>query len=81
MIIHTNIIMAIESLKIKNESPYYWSDIIYLNKFDSRMLKITKRENRENNNIYYIPYAKNKPKYNIDSTNNLYFLFKIYMVQ
>ena len=37
--------MSIESLKIKNESPYYWNDIIYLNKFDSRMLKITKREN------------------------------------
>ena len=26
--------------------------IIYLDKFDNRMLKITKRENRENNNVY-----------------------------
>ena len=67
--------MAIESRKIKNELAYYWSDMIYLNKFDSRMLKITKRENRENN-IYYISYTKNKPKYNIDSINNLYFLIQ-----
>ena len=47
--------------------------MIYLNKFDSRMLKITKRENRENNNIYHISYMKNKPIYNVDSINNLYF--------
>ena len=46
MIIRTNVIMAMESLKIKNEWAYYWNDMIYLNKFDSQMLKITKRENR-----------------------------------
>ena len=60
----------IKSLRIKNESAYYWNNIIYLDKFDNRMLKITKRENRENNNIYYISYTISKPICNI----NLYFV-------
>ena len=46
----------------------------YLDKFDSQMLKIFKRENRENNSIYYISYRINKPEPNIDSINNLYFV-------
>ena len=53
-------IMVIRSLKIKNVSYYFSNDIIYLNKFDNSMLKINKRENRENNNIYYISYVINK---------------------
>ena len=59
----------IKSLGIKNESAYYWNNIIYLDKFDNRMLKITKREN---NNIYYISYTRSKPICNI----NLYFVFQ-----
>ena len=54
--------MVVKSLKIKNVSYYFWNDIIYLNKFDNNMLKINKRENRENNNIYYISYVINKPE-------------------
>ena len=64
--------MVVKSLKIKNVSYYVWNDIIYLNKFDNNMLKINKRENRENNNIYYISYIINKPEYNINIVNNLY---------
>ena len=60
----------INSLGIKNESAYYWDNIIYVDKFDNQMLKITKRKNRENNNIYYISYIISKPIYNI----NLYFI-------
>ena len=37
------------------------------------MLKINKRENRENN-IYFISYKINKPEHNINSINNLYFV-------
>ena len=48
--------------------------MIQLNNFDSRLLKIDKRENRENNNIYYISYKKNKPENNIKSINYLYFV-------
>ena len=66
--------MSVKSLKIKNESIFYSNDMIQLNNFDSRLLKINKRENRENNNIYYIFYKINKPEHNINSINNLYFV-------
>ena len=64
--------MVIRSLKIKNVSYYFWNDIIYLNKFDNSMLKINKRENRENNNIYYISCVINKAEHDINIVNNLY---------
>ena len=56
--------MLVKSLKIKNESMFYPNDRIQLNNFDRQLLKINKRENRENNNIYYISYK----------INNLYFV-------
>ena len=68
--------MVVKSLKIKNVSYYFWSDIIYLNKFDNSMLKINKRENRENNNIYYISYIINKPEYDINIVNSLYIVIQ-----
>ena len=64
--------MAAKSLKIKSESMFYPNDMIQLNNFDSQLLKINKRENRENNNIYYISYKINKPEHDINSINNLY---------
>ena len=66
--------MTSRSLKIKNESMFYPNDMIQLNNFDCQLLKINKRENRENNNIYYISYKINKPEHDINSINNLYFL-------
>ena len=45
--------MSVKSLKIKNESLFYSNDVIQLNNFDSQLLKINKRENRENNNIIF----------------------------
>ena len=66
--------MSVKSLKIKNESMFYSNDMIQLNNFDSRLIKINKRENRENNNIYYISYKINKPEHNINSINNWYFV-------
>ena len=63
--------MDIKSLKIKNESMFYPNDMIQLNNFDGRLLKINKRENRENNNIYYISYKMNKREHDISSINNL----------
>ena len=65
--------MSAKSLKIKNESMFYPNDMIQLNNFDSQLLKINKREYRENNNIYYISYKINKPEHDINSINNLYF--------
>ena len=64
--------MNIKSLTIKNESMFYPNDMIQLNNFNNQLLKINKRENRENNNIYYISYKINKPEHDIDSINNLY---------
>ena len=52
--------MSIKSLKIKNKSMFYPNDMIQLKNFDSQLLKINKRENRENNNTYYISYKINK---------------------
>ena len=66
--------MEAKSLKIKNESMFYPNDMIQLNNFDYQLLKISKRENRENNNIYYISYKINKPEHDINSINNLYFV-------
>ena len=63
--------MLVKSLKIKNESMFYPNYMIQLNNFDGQLLKINKRENRENNNIYYISYKINKPEHNI---NNLCFV-------
>ena len=66
--------MSVRSLKIKNESIFYSNDMIQLSNFDSRLLKINKRENRENNNIHYISYEINKSEHNINSINNFYFV-------
>ena len=66
--------MEAKSSKIKNESMFYPNDMIELNNFDCQLLKINKRENRENNNIYYISYKINKPEHDINSINNLYFV-------
>ena len=63
--------MSVKSLKLKNESMFYPNDMIQLNNFDGQLLKINKRENRENNHIYYVSYKMNKPEHNI---NNLYFV-------
>ena len=66
--------MAAKSLKIKNGSMFYPNDMIQLNNFYCQLLKINKRENRENNNIYYISYRINKPEHDINNINNLYFV-------
>ena len=66
--------MEVKSLKIKNESMFYSNDMIQLNNFDWQLLKINKKENRENNDIYYISYKINKPEHDINSINNLYFV-------
>ena len=90
--------MPIKSSKIKNKilikyeninKMFYPNDMIQLNNFDSQLLKINKRNNRENNNIYYISYKvnkrenrknnnisykTNKPEHDTNSIKNLYFV-------
>ena len=68
--------MVIKSLKIKNQSYYYWNDIIFINDFDIKFLKITKRESRLRVDIYYIGYVVNKLEYDINSVKPLYLSVK-----
>ena len=51
--------MVIKSLKIKSQSYYYWNDIIFINDFDIKFLKIAKRESGIGVDIYHIGYVVN----------------------
>ena len=64
--------MSIELLKIKNQSYYYWNDIVYIDDFDINYLKINKRESRVGIDIYYIGYVLYKLDYITNSTVPLY---------
>ena len=55
-----------------DESYYFWDDIIYIEDFDPKLLKINRRESRVNVDIYYIGYITKKPEYDINSVNPLY---------
>ena len=68
--------MVIKSLKIKNQSYYYWNDIIFINDFDIKFLKIAKRESRIGVDIYYIGYVVNKLEYDTNSVKPLYLSVK-----
>ena len=64
--------MVVQSLKIKNKSYYFWDDIIYIEDFDPKLLKLIRRESRVNIDIYYIGYITKKTGYDINSVNPLY---------
>ena len=51
--------MVIKSLKIKNQSYYYWYDIIFIDDSNIKFFKITKRESRAGIDIFYIGYVVN----------------------
>ena len=38
--------MVVKSLKIKTKSNYYYDDMIYLDDFDVKLVKVGKRESR-----------------------------------
>ena len=64
--------MSIESLKIKNQSYYYWNDIVYIDDFDIKYYKINNRESRVGVDIYYIGYVLYKLEYIANSVVTLY---------
>ena len=68
--------MVIKSLKIKNQSYYYWYDIIFIDDFNTKLFKIAKRESRAGIGIYYIGYVVNKLEYDISSVKPLYLSVK-----
>ena len=63
--------MVIKSLKIKNQSYYYWNDIIFIDDFDIKYFKITKRQSRIGIDIYYIGYVVNKLGYDLNVFNTI----------
>ena len=69
--------MVIKSLKIKNESYYYWNDIIFIYDFNIKFLKINKRESRIGVDVYYISYVVDKLEYDMNSVKPLYLIIKI----
>ena len=68
-VLYTLIKMVIKSLKIKNQSYYYWNDVIFINDFN---IKYFKRESRAGIDIYYIGYVVNKLEYDTNSVKPLY---------
>ena len=68
--------MVIKSLKIKNQSYYYWHDVIFIDDFNIKLFKIAKRESRVGVGIYYIGYVVNNPEYDINSVKPLYLSVK-----
>ena len=64
--------MSIESLKIKNQSYYYWNDIVFIDDLEIKYFKINKRESRVGIDIYYIGYVLYKLEYITNSVRPLY---------
>ena len=62
--------MFVESLKIKSKSNYFWNDMVYLDDFDVKLVKVVRRESRIGVDIYYIGYVLEP------SINLLYLIFR-----
>ena len=67
--------MVVKQLNIKNRTYYFYNDLINLENFNPRLLKLDKKSSMDIN-IYYIGYVTKKPEYNINSINPLYLLIK-----
>ena len=63
--------MSTKSLKIKNQFYYYWNDIIFVDDFDIKYVKINKRESRVGIDIYYLGYVLYKLEYITNSVRSL----------
>ena len=63
--------MVLESLKITTKSNYYWDDMVYLDDFDVKLIKVVKRESQIDVDIYYIGYVL-EPEDDNNSINPLY---------
>ena len=63
--------MVANSLKIKSKSNYFWGDMVYLEDFDVKLVKVVRRESRIGVDIYYIGYVLESDD-GISSINPLY---------
>ena len=62
-----------KQLNIKNRTYCFYNDLINLEDFDPKLLKLDKKSSM-NISIYYIGYVTKKPEYNINSVNLLHLL-------
>ena len=67
--------MVVESLKIKSKSDYFWDDMVYLDDFDVKLVKVVRRESRIGVDICYTGYVL-EPKDDINSINPLYLIVR-----
>ena len=65
--------MVVESLKIKNKSNYFWDNMVYLDDFNVKLVKVVRRESRIGVDIYYIGYVF-EPDDDTNSINPLYLI-------
>ena len=67
--------MVVKSLKIKKKSNYYCDDMVYLDDFDVKLVKVAKGESRIGVDIYYIGYVL-EPEDDINNIDSLYLIVK-----
>ena len=67
--------MVVESLKIKSKFNYFWNDMVYLDYFDVKLVKVVRRESRIGVDIYYIGYVL-EPDDDINSINPVYLIVR-----
>ena len=67
--------MVIKSLKIKSKSNYFGDNMVYLDDFDVKLVKIVRRESRTGVDIFYIGYVL-EPDDGINSISPLYLVVR-----
>ena len=67
---------TVKQIEIKNQTHYFYSDIINLKDFESNLLKVDKK-NYKGINIYYIGYITIKK---IDNCENIHSVNPLYLL-
>ena len=62
-------------MNIKNRTYHFYNDLININDFDARLLKLDKKKTSMSLGIYYIGYVTKNPEWNVNSVNPLYLIF------
>ena len=67
--------MVAESLNIKNQSNYFWDNMVYLDYFDVKFVKVVRRKPQIGADIYYIGYVL-EPDNDINSISPLHLVVR-----
>ena len=67
--------MVLESLKVTSKSNYFWDDMVYLDDFDVKLVKVVRRESRIGVDIYYTGCVLEHDD-DINSINPLYLIVR-----